>query len=84
MINSLINIKDWLHFKINIVSMPSSVLNQMRLFPSECCPNLLLSPDKGIFFGSSHCKWQFLGQGSNPNYSSNQSHRSENAGSLTH
>ena len=46
-----------------------------------CVPFLLL-----LFFfllGHTHSMWKFLGQGSNPHHSSDQSHSSDNARSLT-
>ena len=36
-----------------------------------------------IYFCHAHSTWKFLGQGSNPCHSSDSSHRSDNAGSLT-
>ena len=36
------------------------------------------------FFSCSCGMWKFLGQGSNPCHSSNQSYNSDNAGSLSH
>ena len=37
-----------------------------------------------IVFGLVHSKWKFQGQGANLHHSSDQSHSSDNAGSLTH
>ena len=37
-----------------------------------------------LFIGCAPGMWKFSGKGSNPHYSCNQSHGSDNAGSLTH
>ena len=36
-----------------------------------------------FFFGHAHSVWKYPGQGPNLNHSSNQSHNSDNIGSLT-
>ena len=45
--------------------------------------NLLFIKLNHLLFGHAHSIWKFLGQGPNPRHSSNQSHSSVNARSLT-
>ena len=47
------------------------------------CGCLTFLPFFFFFFGCAHRMWKFLGQGSNPHHSSDQSYCSDCAGSLT-
>ena len=64
----------------------SSVFPTIILLPSMVHRCLCRSPwiCASFFFGHAHGRQKSLGQGSNPHHCNNQSHSSDNSGSLAH
>ena len=60
--------------------------NNISIFPGDKYIQLcrIISLVSHFFFVHVHGIWKFLGQGSNPHYSSDLSHLNDHAGSLTH